>query len=371
MFVVHGVVFGTWVSSIPAVKSGLDASGAMFGLALMTAWVGALLAQQVTGQLLMRVSSRRVLTVAALVFPLLVVLPLAAPTIPLLAASLFAFGCFNATMDMSMNAHGVALEEKGGTSIMSGLHAGWSLGAVIGAVSVAVALSLGVEPIMEALLVGVLLWLLALVASRSLGTGSVRTEGAGGFHLPSRAVLPLTGLIVLVAFVMGGLTEWGGVYLDLGIGAEGSLVALAYAAFSLGLFSGRIVGDRVKDRFGSIRLMQWGMVLAAAAIAVFLLVGSPWVALAGMFVAGVGIANTVPQIFGAAGRIPPGGPSLSAVYMTSSLVFIVSPGLIGAGSDLFGIGGVFWLLVAASLAVALIVPRVRVAETNPRFRTAG
>ena len=46
MFVVHGVVFGTWVASIPGVKSSLDASGAMFGLALMTAWLGALLAQQ-------------------------------------------------------------------------------------------------------------------------------------------------------------------------------------------------------------------------------------------------------------------------------------------------------------------------------------
>ena len=305
---------------------------------------------------------------AALAFPLSVVLPLAAPTLPLLAASLFAFGCINATLDMSMNAHGVALEDKGGRSIMSGLHAGWSLGAAIGAVGVAVALALRIEPMAEALLAGALLFVLALVASRWLGAGSVKTEGADRFHLPSRAVLPLAGLILLVALAMGGLTEWGGVYLDLGVGAEGSLVALAYAAFSLGLFSGRIVGDRVKDRFGSIRLMQWGMYLAALSIAVFLLVGSPWVALAGMLVAGVGMANTVPQIFGAAGRIPPGGPSLSAVYMTSSLVFIVSPGLIGAGSDLVGISGVFWLFAAVSLVVALVVPRVRVAETNPRFR---
>lgn len=370
MFVVNGAVVGTWVASIPGTKANLDASGALFGLALMCLWLGALVAQQVTGQLLVRVSSRRLLTISALVYPLLVVLPVVAPSVLTLAAALFVYGYFNTTMDVSMNAHGVALEDRSGQSIMSGLHAGWSIGGVVGAVGVAAALALGVEPAVEALLAAILLWSLALVASRALGTGSSRTEGASGLHLPSRAVLPLAGLIVLVALVMGGLTDWGGVYLDLGLGAEESLAALAYAAFSLGLFGGRIVGDRVKDRVGSIRLMQWGMVLTAMAIAAFLIVGSPWVALAGMVAAGVGIANVVPQIFGAAGRIPPGGPSLSAVFTTATLVFIISPTIIGGSSDLIGISGVFWLFVLASLAVALVVPRVKVAETNPRFRTA-
>ena len=109
--------------------------------------------------------------------------------------------------------------------------------------------------------------------------------------------------------------------------------------------------------------------MAALSIAALLLIGDPWVALAGMLAAGIGIANAVPQIFGAAGRIPPGGPSLSAVFTTSTLVFIISPAIIGSSSDRFGIAAVFWLLVVASLVVALIVPRVKVAETNPRFRT--
>ena len=44
MFVAHGVIFGTWVASIPGVKTSLEATGAMFGLALMFVWLGALLA---------------------------------------------------------------------------------------------------------------------------------------------------------------------------------------------------------------------------------------------------------------------------------------------------------------------------------------
>jgi len=371
MFVVNGAVIGTWVASIPSIKSNLGASGAEFGLALLFAPLGALVAQQITGQLLVRVSSRRILTLSALVLPWLVVPLLAAPSLPLLAALLFVFGYVNTTMDVSMNAHGVALEDSGRRSIMSGLHAGWSAGGVVGALGVALALANDLEPMVEALVAGVALWIVALMASRFLGTGTVRTEGATGLHLPSRAVWPLAGLIVLIAFVEGGLSDWGGIYLDEGVGASDSTAALAFAALSLGLFLGRIGGDWTKDRIGSVRLTAWGMLLAALAIAAMLVLADPWVALAGMVVAGIGIANTVPQIFGAAGRIPPGGPSLSAVFTALTLAFVAGPAIIGATSDAFGIGGSFWLFVVASVAAALLVTRVPVAETNPRFRSDG
>jgi MFS family permease len=371
MFVVNGAVIGTWVASIPTIKRDLGVSDGEFGLALLFAPLGALVAQQITGQLLVRVSSQRLLVVSALAYPMLVVLPIAAPSVPLLVLALFVFGYASTTMDVTMNAHGVGLEGSGGKSIMSGLHAGWSLGAVIGSVGVAIALSRAIEPVAEAFLAGTLLWLLALAASRFLGTGTTRTESAKGLHLPTRAVLPLAGLIILIAFVEGGLTDWGGIYMDQGVGAEESIAALAFAAFSVGLFVGRIGGDWTKDRIGSIRLTQWGMLLAAGSIAAFLLVPDAWVGLVGMVIAGVGIANTVPQIFGAAGRIPPGGPSLSAVFTSLTLTFMAGPAIIGTTSDLIGIGGAFWLFVAASVVVAALVPRVPAAETNPRFQARG
>ena len=55
----------------------------------------------------------------------------------------------------------------------------------------------------------------------------MRTTGASGIHLPSRAVLPLALLVVLLAFVEGGLTDWGGVYLSPGLGSSPELAAFA------------------------------------------------------------------------------------------------------------------------------------------------
>jgi hypothetical protein len=368
MFVVNGAIVGTWVADIPGTKSALGASGADFGLALLCAPVGALVAQQVTGQLLVRMSSQRILTVSSLLFPFLLLLPVLAPSLLLLALALFVFGYVNTTMDVTMNAHGVAIEVRGGNSIFSGLHAGWSLGGGLGAVAVAIALALGIAPVTEALVAAAVMWFVVVVTIPHLGEGTIRTEGAAGVHLPSRAILPLAGLIMLMAFVEGGLTDWGGVYMDQGVHAERALAALAYASLSLGLFLGRIGGDRAKDAVGSVRLMQGGMLLTAAAVALVLIVGEPWVALLGMVVAGLGVANTIPQVFGAAGRIPPAGPSLSAVFTALTVAFIASPAIIGTSSDLVGISTSFWLLVASSLAVTLLVGRVPAAETNPRFR---
>lgn len=367
MFVVNGAIVGTWVALIPSIQESLGATSAQLGVAIFFGPLGALVAQQVAGQLLVRISSRAVLTVSALIFPWLALAPVLAPTLPVLAFALFAFGYLNTTMDVTMNAHGVALEDSGGKSILSGLHAGWSIGGIIGSVGVGMAIALGFDRVAEVLVAAACLWLVALVASRFLGTGSVRTAGATGIHLPTRAILPLAVIVVLIAFVEGGLSDWGGVYLRRGVGASEEAAAFAFAALSLGLFLGRIGGDWAKDRFGSIRLISWGMLLAAGAMAAFLVIGDPWVALVGMVVAGIGISNTIPQLFGAAGRIPPAGPSLSAIFTFLTLAFMVGPLIIGRTADAAGIGIALGLLVVASVVVALIVPRVPSAETNPRY----
>ena len=101
------------------------------------------------------------------------------------------------------------------------------------------------------------------------------------------------------------------------------------------------------------------------------MVGNSLLALLGMVVAGIGVANVIPQVFGAAGRIPPHGPSLTATFTALTLAFMFGPVIIGTVSDAFGLTSALGLLVAASLANALFVRRVPAAETNPRFRAGA
>ena len=112
MFVVNGAVVGTWFASIPGIQSSLGASGTEIGLIILVLAVGALVSQQVTGQLLVRFSSRRVLLGTSFVMPVLTVLPLLAPTALSLAIVMFGFGALNTAMDVAMNQHGVALSDQ-------------------------------------------------------------------------------------------------------------------------------------------------------------------------------------------------------------------------------------------------------------------
>jgi fucose permease len=161
--------------------------------------------------------------------------------------------------------------------------------------------------------------------------------------------------------------DWGGVYLRQGLGASAQLAAFAFVAYSFGLLVGRSMGDRLKGRLGSVRLIRLGTLVGAASMATFLLIGNPYLALVGMTITGIGLANNYPQMYGAAGRIAPVGPSLSAVFAFSTLTFMIEPAVMGVVSDALGISAAMWLPVLAALVISVGVARVPAVETSSRL----
>src|SRR3954452_18707747 len=188
VFAVNGAMVGTWVAHIPWLQERLDVSKTTIGLCLLCMAFGALLAMPLTGQILHRRSSAGVTRVATLVFCLLLFAPLSAPSAPALAAILFVFGATGGAMDVSMNAHGVAVERDLGRPIMSSLHGGWSVGGFVAAGLAALAGALSIDPRAWGLCVGVALWLASWWITARLGSASTHSEGAS-FALPSRDVV--------------------------------------------------------------------------------------------------------------------------------------------------------------------------------------
>src|SRR4051794_7324222 len=127
-FFVKGAMIGTWVAHIPWLQDKLGVTKGTIGLCLLCMAAGALVSMPLTGQILDRRSSGAVTRTAALIFCLMLPLPLLATSPYMLGAILFVFGASNGAMDVSMNAHGVAVERELPTPIMSSLHGGWSLG---------------------------------------------------------------------------------------------------------------------------------------------------------------------------------------------------------------------------------------------------
>jgi len=365
VFAVNGAMVGTWVAHIPWLQDHLGVSKATLGLCLLCMAAGALVAMPLTGRVLDRRSSGSVTRAATLVFCLMLPLPLLATGPAMLAPILFAFGAAGGAMDVSMNAHGVAVERTLPKPTMSLLHGGWSVGGFVSAGVVALAAASGLDPRLESLIVGVALWLAALWITKRLGSASSHSREGSPFALPSRAVIVIGGLCFLVMTTEGGISDWSGIYLRHATGASSAVAATAFTGFSLGMAAARLGGDALNARLGAGRLLRGGMGLVAIALGGALLIGQTAPAVVGFALCGLGIANGVPLLFSAAGRLEPPNPSLAAAFTLGYTGFIVGPPLIGLLSDALGLPKTLALLVLAALAVAVLGGRVSPAASHP------
>jgi predicted MFS family arabinose efflux permease len=384
MFFVSGSVIGTWAASVPYVRDRLDVSTSTIGLCLLAMAAGSVLAMIVVGRELDRRSSATLTRIGALLVPLTGVLPLLAPSPAMLALALFLLGVANGVLDVSMNAHGVAVEAEHEQPVMSSLHGGWSLGGLVGAGAVALGHLAGIDPRVEAAIFCALLLVGGLWFGRHLGDVSAATRevaavdagagggaggssaGAGGragakarFVLPTRAVLLIGSLSAMLFIAEGAMTDWSALYVDRDLGGSSAVAAVAYAGFAGGMAAGRFCGDALNRRIGALRLLRWGSLLAGAALALMLLTGEPLLALPALALAGLGLANGVPLLFSAAGRsreMSP-GPAIAAVSTMSYGGLLAGPPLLGFVADLTSLPWALSATVALTVVVAVAARR--------------
>jgi hypothetical protein len=357
VFFINGAVVGTWIAHIPYMQDRLDVSKATIGFALLCMTFGALVAMPIVGQVLHRRPSARVVRAAALVYCLLAPLPVLAGGPVVLGLLLVVFGVFNGAMDVSMNAHGVAVERELEKPIMSSLHAGWSFGGFFAAAAASLTLAVGVDPRAETVAMSVAMWVTALVVTARLGDASTHDEDATGFALPSRGVLLLGLLCFLALVVEGALNDWSGIYLRHDLASGAAAASLGFAGFSLGMALCRAGGDIVNAHVGPKALLRGGMLLVAASLGALLLIAQPVAAVIGFTLAGLGVANGVPIMFSAAGRVPPSGPSLAAVFTVGYTGFLAGPPIIGVLADAIGLPATLGLIGAAAVVVAALAGR--------------
>jgi len=354
VFAVNGALVGTWVAHIPWLQDHLGLSKAVLGLCLLCMAAGAFVSMPLTGHVLDRVPSASVTRWAALVFCLMLPLPLLATGPYMLAVLLFAFGASNGAMDVAMNAHGVGIQERLGRPVMSALHGGWSVGGFTAAGFVALTATVGLDPRAESVIVGAGLFVLSLWIIRQLGASSAHSSEGHGIALPTRPVIVIGGLCFLVMLAEGAIGDWSGIYLRHDTGASPATAALAFTAFSLGMAIARLGGDLVNERIGAGMLLRAGTAMVAIALGGVLLIGDTIPAVIGFVLCGLGIANAVPLLFSAAGRINPPGPSLAAVFTLGYTGFIVGPPIIGVLSDHAGLPQTLGLLILALLPVTIL-----------------
>jgi fucose permease len=168
----------------------------------------------------------------------------------------------------------------------------------------------------------------------------------------------------------GAIGDWSGIYLKHNTGASTAAAAVAFTGFSLGMAIARLGGDFVNTRIGAGKLLRIGTTLVAVALGAVLLIGHTVPAVIGFVLCGLGIANAVPLLFSAAGRIEPPGPSLAAAFTLGYTGFIVGPPVIGVLSDQAGLPQTLALLIGALITVSVLGGRA-VGRSNERPSAAA
>jgi fucose permease len=367
VFVVNGAAIGIWVAHIPWVQERFDLSKSAMGLVLVGMALAVILAFPVAGQAIVRHGSERIVWAGGIACALAVNLPVLAPHPLLVALGLAVLGGSSATQDVAMNSHGVKVEKDMRRPIMSSLHAGWAFGGMAGAAFAAACAALGVDARVTVALGSALLVALLIACARRIGHGSAAEgDDAPGFTLPSRGVVLLAVLCLLVMVTEGAMADWGGLYLRQDLGASAALAALAYSFFTGGMTAGRLVGDWINHRIGAVALLRWGALLTGVPLGAMLLIGQPAAALIGLFLVGLGVSNGVPLMFSAAGRQPdtPPGPGIAAVSSMGSLGFLAGPPVIGVLADAISLP---WALATLILGAAVVFALARraTARTEP------
>jgi MFS family permease len=368
-FLIHGLAVSTWISRIPSIKSSLHLGDGVFGLSLLGSAIGSVIGIPVCGYFVSHYGSRRAATFTSSGLCVALILPALAWNAATLFAALFIFGFMAGSNDVAMNSQGVAIERLIGKPTMSRFHAMFSIGGIAGAAAGGLIASLGIGAKEHLPIAGMLILVFAVATGPYLmdtrpdaRTPSIRPRLR---HIPP-AVLVLSGIGFCIFLSEGAIADWTAIYLKQVLKAGPGVAAAGYAVFSAAMSIFRLAGDAISTRLGPAWTIRGGAALAAAGLTSALLVHSPYWALPGIALVGVGYSSIIPLVFAAGGRIRSmgEGAGVATVSGLGYIGFLIGPPAIGMISQVSSLRiGLGFVVVLSALAASM----VRYVEKNGCF----
>ncbi|AEY88156.1 integral membrane transport protein [Streptomyces hygroscopicus subsp. jinggangensis 5008] len=365
VFAVHGAVTGSFATRVPWIQDHTSLGAGQLGFALAFTAFGASCAMPLAGGITHRFGSRTALRGLLALWTLSLILPSIAPNLVTLCLAMFVYGASAGMADVAMNALGVEVERRLGKSIMSGLHGMWSAGALIGSAAGTLAAHLGADARVHFALAATVLTLLGLVACTWVLDlqPAADEEAPPRFALPPRSALLIGAVGFCAVFAEGANLDWSAVFLRDRLNSSAGLAAASTTGFMLTMAVARIAGDAVVNRFGAVRTVRAGGVLAGLGGLLVVLAGHPAVAMAGFALMGLGIAVVVPLCFAAAGHAGPNpSQAIAGVATITYTSGLIAPSLIGGVAQATSLMVSFVVVTALACGLAVFAGVLRTAE---------
>ena len=361
-FVGLGAVDGVWTARLPALKHRLGLDSGELGLVIFSVSVAATVSLPVAGWLASHRGSRGPTGLGLVVAAAGLTLAAFASSLVVLVPAALILGAGIGILDVSANAHGVAVEQRLGRPILSVLHGAWSFGLLggSGVASIAAAAGLGPRVMFPAVAAAAVVAAAFVVPKLLPGAEDVSVDTAR-LAFP-RGALALPALLTFCCmFVESATMNWAAVFLSGPAHTSAAVAAAGVVSFAVAMGFARLVGDRFVERWGFGALARTGGFLTLGGILLVIGTRSPVPSLAGFALVGAGCAAIVPALFRIAAAAPgiSSGAGIAAVATAGYTGGVINGPSVGFLARGVGLSGALGLVGAAGLAIAVLGPRLQ------------
>ena len=362
-FIINGSVLGSFYARIADFKNQLQITNSALGIALLCIAVGVLIGLGFSGRQSAKRGSAPVVVASTYALGISVLIVGATNSFVALCIAFVVFGACLSTQDVAMNSHAIVLEHEADKRYMSTFHAMFSIGALAGGILGGFFSQNQVSIFSQSLVIAILVVISNFfVRNYFLPASSDQHPPTVKKKISRPRVFFFVGLLGMCAALSeGSAGDWGAVLARDTFGASPFISTLPYISFSAAMVIGRLMGDRLAARFGPMKLIIGGGLIAGIGLASGLIVGGTGGVIFGWLAIGIGFSTVIPMLFSQAGEIAKSRPELDfapseAVATVSGIAyfgFLVGPPLLGFLGDLIGLR---WaMMVPAILAIAMVL----------------
>lgn len=357
VFASLNIMIGTWVLYIPRIKDSLGLDDGEIGIALFFLGLGTLTSLTFASKIIKGLGVGKSTIFGICLFALLFLFPLMAPSYMLLCAALYFVGVASCFTDIAMNALVSDIETEDEVHIMSSSHGFFSIGGAIAAGVGYFIIDQIQMPVYH--IAGAAVFVIVtnlILASNYIQIKTPVDDSHGKINLG--LLKPLFGLTIIGFIIMGSegaIEQWSKLFLEdiVQVPSE-KLAGMGFLMFSLFMAIGRFLGDGVSKRFGAIKIIIAGCVLALLGYGL-VLTASTYMSIAGFAIIGLGFSVVIPELLRLAGKTKgiSSADGISFVAGAGFVGFLASPPLMGFFADFSSLRLSFMVLGGATL-LALI-----------------
>lgn len=374
LFGILGLLTTTFLSRMPSLRDLMQVTPAGLAMLLLSGAMGALVALTVTGWATARFGTRALLwwsSIGYLVAFSAVGVASALGSPMLFVTAYFFVSVTFALANVPVNAEAAEIERRVGRSIMSQFHAAFSVGMAMGLAIGVAASHWRIEPVWHFVIVAFAMTVVRLVmipvavidgtpdprvASRSLG-GPFATAGV---EFRNKRVLLIGAIVFAAAMTENVAAQWLPLSIVDDFGMREAMGDIIYWVFVAAMFTVRMNGASVIDRFGRVVTLRASAVLVVLGVVLFATTPVFWLVPVAAILWGVGAALNFPIGFSAAADDPRyAAARVAAVSTFSTVAGLMVPQAVGRLAEWVPLRHAMLLVIIGSIASFVMSRSVR------------